>query len=103
MAVTKKQPNLVGNTSLKAARAILMISEEKAILLDQEVEMREEASGHFSLIIGPPNELKKRIIEADECLIMQQEELTQENIWKIHQYRGHKPQNCLRKLIKDAA
>ena len=71
--IDENLPLLLGNTSLKAARAILIISEEKAILLDQEVEMREEASGHFSLIIGPPNEMEKRSIEADECLIMQQE------------------------------
>ena len=40
---------VLGNTSLKAVRALLYISEQKAVIMSEEVQMREEKTGIFQL------------------------------------------------------
>ena len=94
---------LLGNSSLKAAEAILYISEQKASILGKEVEMKEEASGHFSLEIHAPSDnYDDGEDDAQVCFIVQNEKLSEEKIWKLHQYWGHKPAHYLHRLIKEA-
>jgi hypothetical protein len=47
-------PLLLGNSLLKKGRAVLKLSEGVAVILDNEVKMRETQSGHFCLKIENP-------------------------------------------------
>ena len=101
--INENLPLLLGNSSLKAAEAILYISEQKASILGKEVEMKEEASGHFSLEIHAPSDnYDDGKDDAQVCFIVQNEKLSEEKIWKLHQYWGHKPAHYLHRLIKEA-
>ena len=102
--IDENLPLLLGNSSLKAAGAILHISEQKAIIMGREVKMREESSGHFSLEVREPSPDQEftRLGNAELCFLVQNEELSEKNIWKLHHYWGHLPAESLAKLIKDA-
>ena len=47
-------PLLLGNSMLKKANAILYLGEEKAVIMGNEVKMRETSSGHFSVLVETP-------------------------------------------------
>ena len=74
----------------------------KAVILGEEVEMREEKSGHFSLLVDTPKHSPEESSEEELCLAVRDEELTEEQVWKLHQYWGHKPAAYLKRLISDA-
>lgn len=97
-------PLLLGNSMLKKADAVLYLSREKAVLMGQEVKMRETSSGHFSLQIEKPKENIK-FIENDDCLIgsdsVQDQELTLKEVEKLHHYFGHRTDQ-LTQLIKNS-
>jgi hypothetical protein len=86
--IDENLPLLLGNSSLKAAGAILHISEQKAIIMGREVKMREESSGHFSLEVREPSPDQEftRLGNAELCFLVQNEELSEKNIWKLHHY-----------------
>ena len=101
--IDENLPLLLGNSSLKAAKAVLFIAEQKAIFLDREVEMREESSGHFSMEISSPKTHSNTMVEeTDVCFMVQNEDLNEKSLWKLHQYWGHKPAEYLLRIIKDA-
>ena len=47
-------PLLLGNSMLKKVGAVLYIKEQKAVILNSEVPMKEAGSGHFMLQIESP-------------------------------------------------
>ena len=49
--VNAEFPLLLGNSFLKKVGAVLNIRDEKALILDTEVDMKEASSGHFTLCI----------------------------------------------------
>ena len=101
--IDENLPLLLGNSSLKAAEAVLYIAEQKAIILGKEVEMKEEISGHFSMKINAPSDVHDDVsTDSEVCFVVQNENLTEENIWKLHQYWGHKPAQYLTRIIKEA-
>ena len=101
--IDENLPLLLGNSSLKAAKAVLFIAEQKAVILGREVEMREESSGHFSMEISSPKTQDSTVPdETDICFMIQNEDLNEKSVWKLHQYWGHKPAECLLRIIKDA-
>ena len=102
--IDENLPLLLGNTSLKAANAILYIAQEKAVVMGTEVKMREEITGHFSFVIKEPSQGDDflKVKDIDTCFVVQNEPLTEKNIWKLHHYWGHVSPEKLAKLIKDA-
>ena len=91
-------PLLLGNSSLKKAKAVLHISEAKIELMGEKVDLMETNSGHFSIEVNLPKDWD----EAELCLVIQQEELTKEKLKKLHQYFCHCSVDKLTKLIKNA-
>ena len=51
-------PLLIGNSSLKKGKAIMYIGENKIDLKGCKLNMGETRSGHFSLKVSPPQDLK---------------------------------------------
>ena len=86
-------PLLLGNSMLKKVGAVLYIKEQKAIILDSEVAMKEAGSGHFMLQIEPPlrgaeffklsNDFVGQSEESvSNCLVTMDRELTYQDIQK---------------------
>ncbi len=108
-------PLLLGNSFLKKVGAVLHIRDEKALILDAKVDMKEASSGHFTLSIGLPidgvefvkmgsdfqdnREAEEHIID---CLVASSIGLTYKDIAKLHQMFGHVSIRKLEKLISDA-
>ena len=106
-------PLLLGNSLLKKAKAVLKLSDEVAVLLDNEVKMRETPSGHFCLRIDCPKadqpyakveEMPEIDLAAPEegilkelCLI---NELTLQDVEKLHHQFGHSSK--VSQLIKNS-
>ena len=96
--IDESLPLLIGNSSLKAAKAVLNIAEKTARLMGELVPMKEENSGHFSLLIEPPKGSDEEV-----CLMIRNtEDLTEKNVWKLHNYWRHISGDKLGKLIKNA-
>ena len=93
-------PLLVGNSTLKKAKAVLHIAERKVEVMGTKIDMTETSSGHFRIPIGLPSEVSNQ--EEDMCLVIQQEELTKKRLEKLHHYFGHTRVDKLMKLIKGA-
>ena len=97
---------------MKKAGAVLHLKEEKAVILESEVPMKETSSGHFTLTIRQPLqgvefvkivdetvESEKRITD---CLVALASELTYKDVVKLHQVFGHVSTKKLEKLIRDS-
>ena len=63
------------------------------------IPMEKTASGHFSIELKIPKPEDK---ETEMCLVVQQEELTDANLDKLHHYWGHTSADKLSKLIQNA-
>ena len=65
--VAAEIPLLLGNSSLKAANAVLNIGEKKARILGREVSMKEERLGRFSLRVSRPilNDKKVKVFSLE--------------------------------------
>lgn len=102
-------PLLLGNSMLKKVGAVLYIKEQKAVILDTEVIMKEAGSGHFMLQIEPPlggAEFFKFVGQSEEsvsnCLVTMDRDLTYQDIQKLHHTFGHVASSKLEKLIRNA-
>ena len=56
--VDAEKPLLIVNSSLKKAKAIMYIGENKIDLMGFKMDMGETSSGHFSLTVSPPQDLR---------------------------------------------
>ena len=104
-------PLLLGNSFLKKASAVLFIGEEKARILGSEVSMKETCTGHFAISICLPVEgvdfikvqdnglAEKRV---HECLVASTDELSYNDVVKLHQIFGHVSVRKLEKLISNS-
>ena len=92
-------PLLIGDSSLEKANAVLHIAPCKVELMGNMIPMEKTASGHFSIEIKIPKPEDK---ETEMCLVVQQEELTDANLEKLHHYWGHTSADKLSKLIQNA-
>jgi hypothetical protein len=92
-------PLLIGNSSLEKANAVLHIAPCKVELMGSQIPMEKTASGHFSIELKIPKPEDK---ETEMCLVVQQEELTDANLDKLHHYWGHTSADKLSKLIQNA-
>ena len=114
-------PLLLGNSMLKRAGAVLFLREEKALVLNTEVKMRETGSGHFCLKIELPKlgvEISKLELPCKEnkeansveftekcitdCMMASVGALTYKELLKLHDMFGHVSMKKLEKLIKNA-
>ena len=98
-------PLLLGNSFLKKIDAVLYIAREKAMIMGKETKMRETPSGHFSIQLELPR-TGVEYCRTVECLISSipsenNNELTLENIEKLHHYFGHRSKQ-LAQLIKNS-
>ena len=90
---------------LKKANVVLSFGEGKAIVLGNEVIMKETESGHFSLPIEAPKpvltSIQKCYIGSIESFLSSSEEpLSLKDIQKLHHYFGHIPKRRLEDLIR---
>ena len=105
-------PLLLGNSMLKKAGAVLHLAESKAVLMGNEVPMRETTSGHFTLKISSPNAdlpfEKNCYVDEDpemrisQCLLSSNDELSREDVVKLHHMFGHVSIKKLCKLIENS-
>ena len=104
-------PLLIGNSSLKKGKAIMYIGDNKIDLKGCKLDMGETKSGHFSLKVSPPQDLKvsskATIVEhAKEeiiCLAAKAStELDLKDVEKLHHYWGHCSVEKLEILIKNS-
>lgn len=93
-------PLLIGNSSLKKAGAVLHIATSKVELLGKLIPMEETPSGHFSIIVGVPK--PESNADAELCLVVQTEEMSEASLQKLHHYWGHTSVDKLTKLIQGA-
>ena len=110
-------PLLLGNSMLKKAKAILYLGEEKAVIMGNEVKMRETSSGHFSVLVETPCKglaFVKTTVDAEVgvssddtkefneyCLVNRAtDQLTLVDVKKLHHQFGHSKK--LLQLIKNS-
>ena len=93
-------PLLIGNSSLKKAGAILHFATSKIELLGKLISMEETPSGHFSISVGVPK--PDSAANAELCLVIQTQEMSEANLQKLHHYWGHTSVEKLSKLIQGA-
>ena len=116
-------PLLLGNSMLKRADAVLFLREEKAIILNKSVDMRETGSGHYCLKIELPKEglemsklnslcdtesdsqsIAPEVTDKSitDCLMTSEGALSHKDLQKLHDMFGHVSMTRLEKLIKNA-
>ena len=113
-------PLLLGNSMLKRAGAVLFLREEKALIMNTNVKMRETNSGHFCLKIELPKEgvdfakidlpqdsvgeAKSKDIDkyVTDCLLTSEGALTYKDVEKLHNMFGHVSIRRLKDLIKNS-
>ena len=96
-------PLLLGNNSLEKADAVLHIGKKKAEIFGDVLEMKKTNSGHYSLSIN--NQIGNEVFDYNDimCLVTEsQEELTDEELKRIHHTLGHNSAEKLTKLIINA-
>ena len=96
-------PLLLGNNSLEKANAVLHIGKKKAEIFGEVLDMKKTDSGHYSLWIN--NQDEKEIIDYKNilCLVTESDEdLTDEELKKVHHTLGHNSAEKLAKLIVNA-
>ena len=97
-------PLLIGNTTLRAADAVLYINKKKIQFIGSMEDMNLESSGHFSIEIKQPvgmSFVKKENVSVT-LMVNQEKVLSEKEIWKLHHYFGHKPPDVLEKVIRSA-
>ena len=96
-------PLLLGNNSLEKAEAVLYIGQKKAEIFGEVLDMNRTDSGHYSLSINTQSE--REVFEHTDimCLVTEsEEELTDQELKKIHHTLGHNSAEKLTKLIFNA-
>ena len=96
-------PLLLGNTTLTKANVSLHFGTRKASVLGLEVDLRETASGHFSLQLEQPVGSREDKIGLEEDKVFSVEEvLDRAKVDKLHHYFGHCAREKLEKLVQRA-
>ena len=99
-------PLLIGANSLETSNAILDFGELKATIFSVTVPLIKVSSGHFCITLHPNIKITDESKEVEDEIILHtidvSDELTYDELKKLHHLCGHTGSKRLEKLINQA-
>ena len=95
-------PLLLGRSSLKMAKAVIDMANDKITKFDKKIDLYFSTSGHYCIDIYPINGQTNNY---EEVMILEKELLDKEKksqVLKIHKLFGHAAIENIKKLVNNA-